>query len=179
MPCPAPTARLSFRELTLDDVDNLQTIFADPVAMEHYPSTKDIAETRKWIEWNLANYRRCGHGLWAVSLTGSGEFVGQCGLIPQNIRGQEEIEVGYLFGRSHWGQGYASETAAACRDHAFQTLQTDKLVAFIGPKNQRSKRVASRIGMTLECVLGPSESRWNKEVHVYSALRRVESGQYR
>jgi RimJ/RimL family protein N-acetyltransferase len=108
-----------------------------------------------------------------VSLRSNGEFVGQCGLIPQNIRGRDEIEVGYLFRRLHWGHGYATEAACACRDHAFELLPIERLVCFIGPRNGRSKQVASRIGMTLECVLAPSQNRWNKEVHVYAMQRKT------
>jgi RimJ/RimL family protein N-acetyltransferase len=168
---PKPADRLSFRELTSADIDNLQLIFADPIAMEHYPSTKDIPETQRWIDWSLRNYDRFGHGLWAVSLSSTNEFIGQCGLIPQNIRDQNEIEIGYLFRRSHWGYGYATEAACACRDYAFSYLTVQKLVSFINPNNERSKRVAMRVGMTLEKILLPSENAWQKEVCVFSIAR--------
>jgi RimJ/RimL family protein N-acetyltransferase len=171
MPCPAATDRLTFRELSDSDVDNLQLIFSDPIAMEHYPSTKDVAATQEWIDWSLRNYERRGHGLWAVMLSRTGEFLGQCGLIPQNIRGLDEIEVGYLFCRSHWGNGYATEAAAACRDYGFRQLGCEKLVSFINPGNERSKRVAERVGMTLEKILLPEENRWEKEVCVFSITR--------
>jgi [ribosomal protein S5]-alanine N-acetyltransferase len=128
MPCPPPTARLSFRELTDADVDNLQLIFADPIAMRHYPSTKDIAETQQWIDWSRQNYQRCGHGLWAVHLRSTDEFISQCGLIPQNIRDQQEIEIGYLFRGSHWGHGFATEAAAACRDFGFSNIDREARV---------------------------------------------------
>jgi RimJ/RimL family protein N-acetyltransferase len=150
---------------------NLQLIFSDPIAMEHYPSTKDAAETQQWIDWCLRNYERRGHGLWAVSLTESNQFIGQCGLIPQNIRNQDEIEIGYLFCRSHWGHGYATEAAHACRDYGFSQLKVEKLVSFIDPVNEASKRVAMRIGMTLEQTLSASENRWEKEVCVFSIAR--------
>jgi RimJ/RimL family protein N-acetyltransferase len=168
---PVSTARLCFRELTDDDLDNLQLIFADPIAMEHYPATKDRAETQQWIDWCRRNYETRGHGLWAVCLRETNEFIGQCGLISQNIRDREEIEIGYLFRRSHWGHGYATEAAAACRDYGFANLAASKLVSFINPANEPSKRVAMRIGMSLETVLSATENRWQKEVCVYSLIR--------
>lgn len=171
MGCPPSTSRLSFRELTSEDIDNLQLIFADPVAMEHYPSTKSVAETQQWIDWCRRNYETRGHGLWAVCLQGTDKFIGQCGLVPQNIRNQDEIEIGYLFCRSHWGHGYATEAAVACREYGFSELAATKLVSFINPANEPSKRVAVRIGMTLERVLSASENRWQKEVCVYAAHR--------
>ena len=77
------TGRLNFRELTPADVVNLQKIFSDPVAMEFYPSTKSKAETLEWIDWNIQSYQESGFGLWALIDKGSGEFVGQAGLILQ------------------------------------------------------------------------------------------------
>ena len=115
----AETERLLLREMTMEDIPNLQRIFADPVAMRHYPSTKGIAETERWVRWNLDSYSDRDHGLWAVELKETREFVGQCGLVTQNIRGFDEIEIGYLFVRDHWGQGYATEAAKACRNMAF------------------------------------------------------------
>lgn len=44
------------RQLTMDDVENLLLIFRDSIAIEHYPSTKDVAETKSWIQWNLDLY---------------------------------------------------------------------------------------------------------------------------
>ena len=172
MPHPSPTERLTFRELTLADVDNLQLIFSDPVAMEFYPSTKDLAATREWINRTRANYERVGHGLWAVSLAETGEFLGQCGLLPQNIRGWDEVEIGYSFRRAHWGNGYATEAARACRDHAFRNLPVQQLVSYISPGNERSKNVARRVGMSLDRLLAPSENRWRLDIHVF-AMRRT------
>ncbi|WP_304438376.1 GNAT family N-acetyltransferase [Leucobacter sp. G161] len=39
---------------------------------------------------------------------------GQCGLSRRSIRGADLIEVGYLFNRAYWRQGYAVE-AQTCR----------------------------------------------------------------
>ena len=50
------TPRTILRELILEDVDSLLQIFADQVAMQHYPSTKNREQTEKWIRWNLQSY---------------------------------------------------------------------------------------------------------------------------
>jgi [ribosomal protein S5]-alanine N-acetyltransferase len=44
------TDRLFFRKMTMDDVENLQKIFSDPVAMQYYPKTFDIEKTKTWIQ---------------------------------------------------------------------------------------------------------------------------------
>lgn len=142
--------RLKFREMTLNDVDHLMEIFSDPVAMQYYPSTFPREIAAKWIEANQAFYREHGVGLWICELKETGEFVGQCGIIPQVVDGQPEMEVGYLFVRNHWGKGLATEAAMAARDYGFYTMGFPRLVATIFHRNTPSMKVAERIGMKFE-----------------------------
>lgn len=144
------TERLKFREMNSSDADNLLEIFSDPIAMQYYPSTypREIAE--KWIELNQSFYREHGTGLWICELKETGAFVGQCGIVPQTVDGQQEMEIGYLFVRHYWGRGLATEAATAVRDFGFNTLGLHRLVATIYHLNTPSMKVAERIGMKYE-----------------------------
>lgn len=165
--CVLETERLILRKMEMTDTDALLRIFSDPVAMAHYPSTKDREQTVHWIEWTQNHYEKRGIGLWVVELKDSHTFVGQCGLIPQEVDGVAEVEIGYLFVREHWGRGYATEAAIACRDFGFQQLGCSRLISLINPANHPSIRVAERVGMALE----KSVSWRNKEILVYSMNR--------
>jgi RimJ/RimL family protein N-acetyltransferase len=164
---PPTTARLSFRELNDGDVEPLLTIFSDPVAMEFYPSTKNVDETRQWIERCIVNYEKFGHCFWAVLLRSTGEVIGQCGILYQDLRNKPENEIGYLLQRRYWSHGYATEAATACRDWAFSHFRYDYVVSYIDPRNTRSIAVAKRIGMTLEQSLAARENAWKKAIDVY------------
>jgi RimJ/RimL family protein N-acetyltransferase len=165
---PPDTARLSFRELNADDTESLLVIFSDPVAMEFYPATKNLQETRDWIQRCLLNYEKFGHCFWAVLLRDTGEFIGQCGILYQDLQNRPENEIGYLLQRRFWGQGYATEAAAACRNFAFTHFLYHYVVSYIDPRNTRSLAVAKRIGMTLEQSLAAHENAWQKPIDVYS-----------
>ncbi|MCP3931608.1 MAG: GNAT family N-acetyltransferase, partial [Bacteroidetes bacterium] len=129
------TERLTFRDLDQSDLGNLQEIFADPIAMKYYPSTKSESETLEWINWNIASYQKNGYGLWALVSKSTGEFVGQCGLILQrDVDGIDEVEVAYLLVRKHWGNGFATEAAAASRNFAFSNLVCKRVISLIDPK---------------------------------------------
>ncbi|OZB98446.1 GNAT family N-acetyltransferase [Paenibacillus sp. XY044] len=164
------TDRLNLRQMGRDDVPLLQQIFADPVAMKYYPSIKNNQETMEWIEWTLRNYEECGVGLWIVEDRITGEFLGQCGIVPQIVEGAKEMEIGYLFARRVWGNGYATEAATACKHYGLKQMELRKIVSLPDANNKPSARVAERIGMTLEKRI----FKWNKEVLVYSVYADTE-----
>ena len=158
------TDRMTLRQMGMPDVDHLLGIFADPEVMRYYPSTKDITETRRWIKWNLDSYQQHGFGLWIASLKSTNQFAGQCGLVVQEVEGRQEVEIGYLFLRLLWGQGLATEAAQACRDHGFMRLGFTRLISLIDPANAASRRVAEKLGMTLEKDI----TKWGKRLCLYA-----------
>ncbi|MCX2829686.1 GNAT family N-acetyltransferase [Bacillus pseudomycoides] len=158
------TERLILRRMTKDDTENLMKIFSDPVAMRYYPSTKNESETMEWINWTLKNYDEYGVGLWIVEDKVTGEFLGQCGIVPQEVDGVMEMEIGYLFVRRVWGKGYATEAALACKNYGFERLKLNRMVSLPDVNNIPSTKVAKRIGMQEMKII----NKWGKEVYVYS-----------
>jgi RimJ/RimL family protein N-acetyltransferase len=147
---PLPVAdRLAFREMTDADLANMAALLGDPQVMRFYPRPKSRDEAQRWIDWNKANYAEHGYGLWIIETT-AGEFVGDCGLTWQAVNGRRELEVGYHVRGDLQRRGYATEAAAACRNFARDVLNAPHLVAIVHPDNAASRRVAEKIGLTLE-----------------------------
>jgi len=164
MPPPAPTERLAFREMTDDDLEVVADLIGDREVMTCYDHPKDRAEALDWIRWNQQLYRERGFGLWLISLRRSGQFIGDCGLTPQDVEGTTEIEVGYHVRTWLQRRGYATEAAAASRDHARDVLGLDRLVAIIDPRNVASQRVAEKIGLAFE----KEVDRHGKRMRIYA-----------
>ena len=118
------TQRLLLREMTPADRPALCRILQDSEVMYAYNGPFSDEEVDEWLERQLTRYRQWGYGLWAVVLKATGEMIGQCGLTLQQWNGREMLEAGYLFQRSHWHQGYATEAASACMDYAFGSLNS-------------------------------------------------------
>ncbi len=57
------------------------------------------------------------------------------------------VEVGWMFARSAWGHGYATEAARAAVDWAWANLDSDRLISLIAEENERSIHVAERLAM--------------------------------
>lgn len=135
--------------MTPADRPALATILQDPIAMTAYEGAFDEHMVDGWLERTLARYGSDGYALWAVTTHDSDEMIGQCGITNQHILGADVLEVGYLFRRSVWHQGYATEAAAACRDYAFEVLGADRVWAQVRDTNLASMNVAIRLGMTV------------------------------
>ena len=144
------TERLLLRRLTEDDWEDLCEILQDAETMYAYEHAFSEREARAWLENQLARYARDGLGLWAVTDRDTGDFLGQAGLTWQDAGGSRELEIGYLFKRRHWHNGYAAEAACGCRDYAFGTLNHPRVVSMIRTNNYASQRVAQRVGMRRE-----------------------------
>jgi ribosomal-protein-alanine N-acetyltransferase len=165
------TPRLVLRSLGMEDAPELQVLFADPEVMRFMEGTRDLTTTRAWIARHTAFYRTRGCGVWGIEQQGAPGLLGYCGLIPQEVEGREDLEIGYLLGRQHWHQGYATEAAAACRDLAFARFAPPRVVSLIAPANAASIAVARRVGMTFWREI----EKWDRAIAVY-ALDRPAAG---
>ena len=142
------TERLYLREMNQADFESLCKIMQDQTTMYAYEGAFRDDEVQEWLDRQIARYQKWGFGLWAVVLKASNKMIGQCGLTMQPWKGQEVLEVGYLFQRLYWHKGYATEAAAACMQYAFEVLQADAVCSVIRDTNTASQNVALRNGMS-------------------------------
>ena len=145
------TTRLILRPMLESDFEALHLIFTDPRVMASF---KEDAFTReqmqRWLGRNLDHQVEFGYGLFSVIHKETGELIGDCGLEQMEVNGVQMAELGYDFRSEFWNQGYATESATAVRDYAFDVLKLPMLISLIRVGNLASKRVAEKVGMTLE-----------------------------
>ncbi|HEY7761869.1 MAG TPA: GNAT family N-acetyltransferase [Actinomycetota bacterium] len=166
------TERLLLRRLTLEDLDALAALYADPEVRRYFPEgTLTREETREELEWIIdVYYARFGYGLWATIERQTGELIGRCGLLPWKIvraRSPEhlaldgaderpnpaddhEVELAYLLAKERWGHGLATEASLAIVDHAFEHLGVRRLICLVDRGNEASLAVARKVGMVAE-----------------------------
>lgn len=142
------TKRLLLREMNESDFDALCKILCDEETMYAYEGAFSNEEVQEWLDRQLSRYREFGFGLWAVVLKETGMMIGQCGLTMQPWKNAEVLEIGYLFQRRFWHNGFATEAAIACKKYAFEVLKADEVCSIIRDTNIPSQRVAERNGMT-------------------------------
>jgi ribosomal-protein-alanine N-acetyltransferase len=163
------TARLWLRPLEFADEDALYAVFSDPVAMQWFPRVRTRDEVRAGIERNRQRFADDGTGLLALVLKNSGEVIGDCGPVLQDVDGRWELEVGYHLRRDYWNRGFATEAARACMEYAFESLGAETIISLIRPENLPSRRVAEKNGLTLEKVV-----RWRDYDHCVYRIARYK-----
>lgn len=145
------TARLILRPMLESDLDALLLIFTDPKVMSSFgvdPFNRE--QMQHWLQQNLDHQKEFGYGLFSVILKETGELIGDCGLEQMEVNGVQLAELGYDFRSEFWNQGYATEAATAVREYAFHALNLPMLISLIRVGNLPSKRVAEKVGMTLD-----------------------------
>ena len=117
------TPRLTFRPFTEADAEPLHRILNEDGILRYFPRPEppDLARVQRLVAGQLRHWEEHGLGWWAVELRSTGELLGWNGL--QYLPDTEEVEVGYLLSRRHWGQGLATEGAQAALRFGVETLR--------------------------------------------------------
>ncbi len=144
------TDRLVIRHWRDADRAAFAELGRDPAVMAHLGPLLSRAESDAAIDRQVALQATHGHCFWAVERRADRLFLGFCGLklAPDRIPGIEgAIEAGWRMHRAAWGNGYASEAAAACLKWGWANLADNRIIAITTPDNLRSQTVMTRIGM--------------------------------
>lgn len=118
------------------------------VTPERVPSVVEA-----WVE----RWERNGVGPFVIERQEDGRFLGRSGILVWDSRtwthasfadagSHAQPELGWALARAYWGNGYATEAAAAIRDWARHERGIGRLISLIVADNVASQRVAERLG---------------------------------
>jgi RimJ/RimL family protein N-acetyltransferase len=147
------TERLRLRPWrAADDLPALAAVNADAEVMRWVAPNRPLRpdESAALLERIEAHWREHGYGLWAVEPRANGAgCIGFAGLaipsfLPEVL---PAVEAGWRLDRAWWGRGLATEAARASIAYGFDTLGLRSVVSIIDAANERSLRVAEKLGM--------------------------------
>lgn len=148
------TKRLSMRRCKPSDFEAMQKLVSDfevvrMTATWPHPGDPDLTRTR-CVPFDSDK------GMVGVVLK-DGALVGTMGLAKKT---DEDPQLGYMFARPHWGQGFASEMGRALIDHCWATYDWPLVRADVFDDNPASARVLEKLGFEeLEGSTGHSVAR--------------------
>lgn len=145
--------RLIFRSYEQEDIDFLFSMLNDSETMQYIGNgnTRNMEQALTFLEKIQDHYKQNREfGLKLLIHKEDGVLVGHAGIVPQQIDGQDELEIGYWIAKEFWGNGYATEAASALLTRGVNQLGFTRLISLIQPDNTRSSRVAIKNGAELE-----------------------------
>lgn len=146
------TARLSFRDLTVDDYDAVHLYASDPEVTRYTafgPNTPERTKgflqlvTEEAQQTDRANYA------FAVIHKETNQLIGSCGLMRSDKNGPQ-YSFGYVLRKDRWGQGLASEATRALVKFGFDELRAHRLWAHVFLGNKASEQLLQKLGFRYE-----------------------------
>ena len=146
------TERLSFRKYTMDDVDFYASLWGNSDVVRYIGAgiPKTLPEAKAHLQERILPIYKDGIGLFAMIYKPENKLIGHAGIIPQDVLGDTEMEIGYWLLPEYWGKGLAKEAAQAFRDYGFNELGLERMISLINPNNPASIFVARKNGMLYE-----------------------------
>jgi RimJ/RimL family protein N-acetyltransferase len=155
------TERLVLRRPRREDAAAFFPQWQDADAVQFVGGVKTREEVETMVERLLRHWEWYDLGELTVERREDGEVLGRVGFQlwdpadwtngkRARLEGEVETELGWKLGREHWGSGYATEAAAACRDWGLGELGLTRIISLIALENTASVRVAEKIGESFE-----------------------------
>ena len=141
------TDRLILRPPLEEDLDGLAAMMEDEEAARFVGGQQPRSGAWRQLAAFAGSWALRGYGMFSVIEKSTGRWVGRVG--PWQPEGWPGAEVGWGLERAAWGKGYATESAAATIDWAFERLGWHDVIHCIAPANGPSARVAERLGSAL------------------------------
>ena len=141
------TERCYLREITLDDLDDLFALYAQPGITDYteplYERPQEEQYTKDYIE---KMYRFYGYGMWLVCDRESGVLMGRAGFSHQDLGDEIVLEMGYIIGVPYQRQGYATEVCEKLIAFARENLSDfGTLNCFVEPGNTASHGLIEKL----------------------------------
>ena len=160
------TERMIIRDFCPEDVYDLDEILGDAETMENCEPAYDIEKTRRFLDKFCVGRK----GAFAAVCKDNKKVIGYILFKPWEDR---IYEMGWIFNRNYWRQGFCYESCSEVIRYGFHTLDAHKIVAKT-IDNQKSTCLMEKLGMTLEGVQ-KSQTKDNagnwRDLYLYGILR--------
>ncbi|HEY0235808.1 MAG TPA: GNAT family N-acetyltransferase [Afipia sp.] len=135
------TGRLVLRQPTLADVKAITRIAGDhrvAINLQRVPHPYSLDDATQFVS-NVANTG----GMTTFLIERKGAAIGLASLTWEK---GDAPELGYCLGADHWGQGFATESARALIDFAFEEFSIDAIHSGARVLNPASRHVLEKCG---------------------------------
>ena len=126
----AESERLILRRYNKEDIRDLFEYLSDKEVVKYEPyKPLSFDEAKENLEWRIGTDE-----MIAVELKNSHKMIGN---VYMGKREFQALEIGYVFNRNYWGNGYAAESCKALIQQAFSN-GVHRIYAEYDPNNKNS-----------------------------------------
>jgi ribosomal-protein-alanine N-acetyltransferase len=136
--------------VTAEDTTALHQLWIDEQVRRYLWDAEIIplTQTREIVDKSNRLFRDDGFGIWGVCESNSADLIGFAGY--WHFRSQQNLELLFGVGPSHWNRGIATECARLLIGYGFDTLGLSTVEASTDKDNTASIRVLEKSGMRLQ-----------------------------
>jgi [ribosomal protein S5]-alanine N-acetyltransferase len=147
------TERLIIREILPTDIDEMFELHSDP-EVHSFLGNKTVTSKEQIVDiinFVRQQYIEHGVGRWAMIDKNTKEFLGWTGLefvTKETNNHKNYYDLGYRLIKRFWGQGFATESAFASLNYAFDQLNATEVYAMADCRNEGSNKILKKVGLT-------------------------------
>jgi len=155
------TERLTLRQLVIADEQAIFTLRSDREINKYLDRQvcNTIDDARNFINKVNENINKNDSLYWAITVRDKNILVGTICLFGFSEE-NKTCEIGYELLTTHRGQGIMKEAAQKVIDYAFNTIQIQKIEAFIHRDNQHSIKLLKKLSFTHSNEPGKTDTNW-------------------
>lgn len=166
----AETERLILRRYIKEDLQDLFEYLSDKETVKYEPyKPLSFDETVENLQWRIGTDE-----MTAVELKNSHKMIGN---VYMGKRDFDAMEIGFVFNRNYWGNGYAAESCKALIQQAFLN-GVHRIYAECDPDNRNSWKLLEALGFQREAHFRKNVYFWKdetgqeiwKDTYVYAKL---------
>lgn len=144
------TERLILRPLDLKDLDTTHEYASDIETtkyMYHLPN-KTVKDTEQFLQRVVAEWGKEIPSFYEFTIVLDEKHIGAVSIYLDESK--QKGVLGWIINKSYQGNGYATEAAKAVVQYAFDKLKVKKVVAHCDCRNEPSRQVMRKIGLSFE-----------------------------
>ena len=136
------TARMIIRDFQQDDVNDLHEILGDDETMKYCEPAYNLNTTQEFLKAFCISKK----GAVAAVLKNDNKLIGY--ILFKTLE-ESVYEIGWIFNKKYWRQGYAYEACSELMAYGFREMNIHKIVAETTDA-QKSVRLMEKLGMKRE-----------------------------
>ena len=148
------TDRLTLREITEEDAEDLFINFSNAKVMKHYGSDSlgNIEEARGLIHsFQIGFYENKGIR-WGIQLKNQKGLIGTVGFHAVSSK-HRRAEIGYELNPTYWGKGLATEAIGKAVEYGLNEMKLKRIGAIVFLDNRTSNELLIKFGFKKEGIL--------------------------